>query len=123
MILYLDKVWINRLDTGESFSAYSGDDRERQKFHDGNVELYAGGRLRSYSLAGEQGQFTITLRELSLDAIAQLESWIGIAVVVRDHRGQRFFGVYFAVQTAAMKEIGYYTAAIQLRLISYNEAV
>ncbi|MEV4197008.1 hypothetical protein [Micromonospora globbae] len=94
--LNLDRVWINRLDTGEAVAAQSWD-RSQSYEKDGEVRTYAGGRQRAISAEGERGTFAFTLRKLPLSAVELLRSWKGLAVQVRDHRGQRWTGVYFTV--------------------------
>jgi hypothetical protein len=97
--LTLVKVFVNRLDTGEAVSANSEPGRGRGHQLAGEVRTYAGGRQRAIATAGLRGQFKVVLRQVSLTTLAVLESWIGVPVQVRDHRGQRFFGVFFAVDT------------------------
>ncbi|MEU4367559.1 hypothetical protein [Micromonospora chersina] len=95
-MLILDRVWINRLDTGEAVAAKSWD-RSPTYDMDGEVRTYAGGRQRSITTEGERGAFSFTLRKLPLATVEVLRSWKGIAVQVRDHRGQSWVGVYFQV--------------------------
>lgn len=95
-VLILDKVWIHRLDTGESVAAGSWD-RSQSYDMDGDVDTYAGGRQRSSAVEGERGMFACTLRKVSGPTVLTLREWKGRAVQVRDHRGQRWVGVYFAV--------------------------
>lgn len=94
--LILDRVWIHRLDTGEAVAAKSWD-RSPNYEQDGEVRTYGGGRQRAIGVAGERGTFGVTLRQVSLATVEVLRSWKGLAVQVRDHRGQRWVGVYFAV--------------------------
>lgn len=95
--LYLDRVWINRWDSGESLSAQSAPKRGRAYAMDGEVRRYAGGRDRAVTQAGRRGLFEVTLRRVSFADVQRLESWMGMPVQVRDHRGQLFVGVFFEV--------------------------
>jgi hypothetical protein len=119
--LTLDRVWVNRMDSGESVSAMSGVARSRQHDMAGEVRTYAGGRQRSVTTEGERGQFAFTLRLVSQDAIDTLREWKGLDVQVRDHRGQRFFGVYFAVNVIELREATLYDVAIELRTVTVVE--
>ncbi|MCX5066898.1 hypothetical protein OOJ91_13685 [Micromonospora lupini] len=126
--LILDRVWINRLDTGEAVSAGSVD-RSQQYEQDGEVITFAGGRQRAVATEGERGTFGVTLRRVSLATVGKLRDWMGVAVLVRDHRGQRWTGVFFTVMpseppvapgpTAAY----WYDVALTLRTITAAEGV
>ncbi|WP_435233372.1 hypothetical protein [Micromonospora aurantiaca (nom. illeg.)] len=95
--LILDRLWINRLDTGEAVAAKSWD-RSPSYDMDGEVRSYAGGRQRSISTEGERGSVSFTLRKLPLATVELLRSWMGLAVQVRDDRGQCWVGVFFQVR-------------------------
>jgi hypothetical protein len=118
--LTLGKIWINRLDTGEAVSAQSAD-RAQDYEMAGEVRTFAGGRQRAFGRVGEVGQFAFTLRVVSLATIVVLRSWEGIAVQVRDHRGQRFFGTYFGVKVGEHKGTALYDVAIALHVVSVAE--
>lgn len=121
--LNLTKVWVNLLATGATVSAQSGPDRGRQHDQAGEVRTYAGGRQRSITTAGERGQFTVTLVDVSLTTVELLRGWIGQPVQLRDHRGQRFFGVFYAVNVIEAKDPVYYNVAIDLRTLTVAEGV
>lgn len=126
--LLLDRVWINRLDTGEAVSAKSWD-RSQSYAMDGDVVAFAGGRQRAVSVEGEQGSFSVTLRGVSLETVDTLRSWKGLPVLARDHRGQQWTAVFFTVTpieplvapgaTAAY----WYDVALTLRTITAAEGV
>lgn len=120
--LTLDRVWINRMDSGEAVAAYSWD-RSQGYDQDGTVETYAGGRQRSITVEGERGTFSVTLRDVSLATVELLRSWIGLGVQVRDHRGQRWFGVFHAVNPSEHKDPTLYDAAITVRTVTVVEGV
>lgn len=121
--LQLDRVWIHRLDTAEAVSARSGTDRARSHDMDGEVRTYAGGRQRAFTKAGERGQFGVTLRLVTQPTIDVLRSWQGIPVQVRDHRGQRFVGVYFGVDVGERREVSYYDVRLTIRTLTAPEGV
>ncbi|MET8908392.1 hypothetical protein [Micromonospora sp. NPDC004551] len=123
-ILNLTQVWINRLDTGEAVSAYSAPGRDRSQSKQGEVRTYAGGRQRAITKAGARGAFDFTLRRVTLAQVELLESWIGIPVQVRDHRGQRFFGVFFEVPAVEHQDDrNRYDVPLALRTITAAEGV
>lgn len=120
--LELRHVWINLLSTGIAVHAYSSD-RGRETGVDGEVRKYAGGRLRAVSSVGTRGTFAFKLRDLSDADIERLKSWYGQPVVVRDHRGRRYFGVYFGLQESERKTKTLWDAALVLQEITYSEGV
>lgn len=119
--LTLTKVWVNRLDTGEAISAVSTPTRNRAHGIAGDVRTYAGGRQRAVSVAGERGQFDVTLRFVSLTTIDTLRAWVGIPVQIRDHRGQRFFGVFFDVPPQEHRSPLDYDVTLSLRVVTAAE--
>ncbi len=119
--LNLDRVWVNRWDTGQAVSGHSTG-RGRMRGMEGEVRRYAGGRQRSFTAAGLHGTFAFTLRQVSLATIDLLETWVGLPVQVRDHRGQRFVGVFYAVVPA---EVGVkeWDVALELHTVTVVEGV
>ena len=121
--LILDRVWVNRLDSGQAVSAQSGTDRARSHAMDGEVRTYAGGRQRAYTTVGERGQFEVTLRMVSQATIDVLRSWIGVPVQVRDARGQRFVGIYFEVPVSELRSAAFYDVRLSVRTLTVAEGV
>lgn len=93
---------------------------------DGNVKSYANGRRRAVQQAGVNHQFIFTLRDVSdlpitLSApgsgiivpfeLIQVE-WVGVRVVVRDHRGRYFEGIYFTAGITDRKTPHLYDIAL-----------
>lgn len=122
-VLNLTKVWINRLDSGLAVSAQSDPTRTRVHAVDGEVSTWAGGRQRASVAEGERGSFSVTLVLLSLSTVETLRSWKGAPVQVRDARGQKFFGVFFAVPIKERREAGYYDVELQLSIVTVTEGV
>lgn len=120
--LQLRQVWINLLSTGAAVHAYSSD-RGRETSVDGEVRKYAGGRLRAISSVGTRGSFAFKLRDVTDNDIEVLKTWYGKPVVVRDHRGRRYFGVFFAVNESERKDTTLWDASINLQEITYIEGV
>jgi len=121
-VLALSKLWVNRMDNGQAVSAQSAG-RGRNHDQAGEVRTYAGGRQRSVTIAGERGQFSFRLLDVSLATVELLRTWIGADVQVRDHRGQRFFGVFFGVNIVEYKDPSFYDVAIVLRTVTVVEGV
>lgn len=122
-VLTLTKVWVNRLDNGAAVSAQSGIARSRQHSVDGEVSTWAGGRQRASIADGERGQFAVTLRLLPLSTVDLLRTWAGIPVQVRDARGQRFFGTFFAVVVNENRETTLYDVDLTLLTLTVTEGV
>jgi hypothetical protein len=118
--LELRQVWINLLSTGAAVHAYSSD-RGRGTSVDGEVRKFAGGRLRGISSEGQRGQFTFKLRDVTNDDIETLKSWYGRPVIVRDHRGRRYFGLYFSVDENERKAIDLWDVTLTVQEITYVE--
>lgn len=122
-LLALDKVWINRLDTGEAISAPSAPDRGQTFATQLEVRTYANGRRRSISARGEQGTLTFRLVPVSRDTKDLLRTWAGVAVQVRDNRGQKWYGVFAGVDVGEFLQVGMYTASITLQTTTVTEEV
>lgn len=118
----LTKVWINRYDTGEAVSAQSSGRAQGYEVA-GEIRTYAGGRQRSITEEGERGQFALILRSLTLATVNTLRAWQGVTVQVRDHRGQRWFGVYHAVSIDEVKDPALYDVALAVRVVSADEGM
>jgi hypothetical protein len=118
----LAKVFVNLLETGEYITAFSTG-RSRAYGIPGEVRSYAGGRQRAVTRAGTSTTFAVTLRDLTLAQVTTLEEWAGHAVLVRDHRGQSFTGVYFGV--AVDEDYGpvLYDASIEVRSLTVEAGV
>lgn len=121
--LSLTKVWVNQLTDGAAISAQSAPQRARGHDVAGEVRTYAGGRQRAISTEGERGKFVFSMVDVSLATVEALRGWITHPVQVRDHRSQRFFGVYFAVDVAETKDPSLYNVSIELRTVTTVEGV
>lgn len=119
--LTLTKVFLNRLDNGESVAAPSTD-RGQSYSMDGEVRSYAGGRQRFFGTTGEHGTFQVTLRRLTLAQVATLRTWKGLAVQLRDRRGQSITGTFTTVTLKEWPDL-LYDAAITINLVTYPDEV
>lgn len=123
MVLTLSKVWVNLLSTGVAVSAQSAPGRT-QAFTTGvEVRTYASGRQRAISAVGERGELPFTLVATSVGTRDTLRSWVGQAVQVRDHRGQKWFGTYAGVTVSEYQQTDLYAVAFTLLLTSVVEGV
>lgn len=119
----LTRLWINRLDSGEAVSAQAGRDGS-QTFTDGvEVSTLASGRQRAISVVGERGTVIRTLTSVTLATVTLLRTWKGIAVQLRDHRGQKWYGVFGEVQIIEHMPTTEYSVQISLRTITQTEGV
>ncbi|MFI5833218.1 hypothetical protein ACIA5A_06025 [Micromonospora sp. NPDC051300] len=117
--LTLTRLWINLLADGSAISAYSSD-RSRSYTVPTDVRTYAGGRQRAVTAEGAKRQFEFTLTPVIAATVTQLEAWAGQTVQVRDHRGQRFYGVYATVGVGELRD-GTYTASISLQGVTVEQ--
>lgn len=120
--LTLTAVWLNLVSTGESVSAPSTG-RSQSYSMDGEVRTYAGGRQRFIGQEGEHGQFTVTLRLLSLATVTRLRTWKGQTVLFRDRRGQLMYGVFTQVTPSTEWKDGRYDVEVALRLVTQDPGV
>lgn len=122
--LTLTKLWLNLLSSGQAISAYGQIGRTSQFNVDGEVRTFAGGRQRSVTIEGEQSSYSFVLQDVSLAVRDVLRAWFGQNVIVRDHRGQAFQGVFYAVDVAERTyEVDLYEIAITLRSTTTPEGV
>lgn len=121
--LTLTKLFINLLATGQAVSGSSDPSRTQQHDMQGEVRTYAGGRQRSVTQEGVRGTFGFQLVAVSKTDVDTLTSWIGQTVTVRDHRGQRFVGVYYGVEIGEYPDPLLWSAGIQLNAVTVSEGV
>jgi hypothetical protein len=124
-VLTLDKLWINRVDTGEAIAATSSPTDRSQGFaRQVTVREYATGRLRSISTGtASRGQLVYRLMKIDYATKELLITWAGVAVQVRDYRGQKWFGTFSDVDVTEYEQPGYYTAGFTLTTITVVEGV
>lgn len=115
-VLVLDRVWVNLLSSGAAVSGRTKPQRPSTFSVDGDVLTFAGGRQRAVTNEGEQILFSWTFVDMTLDDRDQLRVWQGLNVIVRDHRGQWFTGVYLQVDvTERETEASLYEISLSLR--------
>jgi hypothetical protein len=95
--LTLNKMWVNLVSTGAGVSGQAAIGRTEDYTLPGEVRTYAGGRRRSITSVGEVGTYKWQYRLVPRTTVDTLHSWIGLLVQVRDTRGRRLFGAYFAL--------------------------
>jgi hypothetical protein len=114
---------LNRTDTGEAISGASGRDRATTYSMEGERRKYANGRLRAVGTVGVAGEVTRTMVALDYASKEKLISWLGVNCQLRDHRGNRWFGVFFAVNVSEYMRPDLYAAAITLLTTTTVEGV
>lgn len=120
--LTLRQLWINLVATGEGVS-YPTVGRSVTRELGGEIQDYAGGRQRFIGNSSDRGQFQVTLRRLTLTQVLALETWRGQVVLVRDHRGQGFYGVFPGLDRVEHKIATLYDATITLQFVTADEGV
>lgn len=121
--LILPKVFVDLVSTWETVSAYSGGERSRSATVEGEWRTFANGRQRSVGTEGVKELFAFKLRDISLSTFNTLKTWISQLVQVRDHRGQQFYGTFFALNLIESKDFNLYDVEIQIGVVTFNEAV
>lgn len=120
-MITLRKLWIHLIDTGIGLSFYTSFDRGISKSMQGEVRTYAGGRQRSVSAVGVKETLTLTLKNVDQTSIDTLETWFGQTVCVRDHRGRRWFGVFYALEIADRRKKTMHDVGITIYEVTYTE--
>lgn len=113
-ILTLNKLWLNRMDTGAAISGASGRTPAAGYSMEGDVRTYASGRRRAISTAGTKIEVQRTLVALDYDTKELLITWLGASVQLRDYRGNKWFGVFFDVQVNEYMRPDLYSATFTL---------
>jgi hypothetical protein len=121
--LTLSKLWINRMDTGESISGASGRERSTGYSVDGSVRTYASGRRRAVAVVGLRAEVTRTMVMVDYATKELLVSWIGALVQMRDHRGNKWFGVFYGVEVNEYMRTDLYSVAVTLQVTTTVEGV
>lgn len=117
----LRKTWIHLIDTAVGLSFYTAQERSQSKSIQGEVRTYAGGRQRSVSTIGTRSQVGIQLRQVIQTDIDTLTSWFGQTVCVRDHRGRRWFGVFYALDITDRQKKTLHDVNITIYTVTYTE--
>lgn len=120
--LTLTKVFVNNVATGTAVSGWSARGRSEAYEAPGETRTYAGGRRRAIVGAGEAGSYSFQLRRISRTDVETLRGWVGQTVQVRDTKGRRFFGVYFAVDVIEYMD-SKWDVAIKLSVVTWPEGV
>lgn len=123
-VLTLTKIFINLVSTGTAVSAQSAPDRGGTYTAQGAVVSNAGGRRRSITGPGRGATFAFTLILVPDTDRLTLMSWVGQTVLVRDHRGQAFYGVFYGLESKEYKsKLTKYEVAITLYVVDVVEGV
>jgi hypothetical protein len=122
-ILTLNKLWINRMDTGEGIAGASGRTPTTGYSIDGAVRTYASGRRRAVSVAGLKTEVTRSMVALDFATKEKLIGWLGANVQMRDARGNKWFGVFFDVAVSDYMRPDLYSVAVSLLTTTTVEGV
>ena len=106
--LILNKTWIHLASSGETeFVSGLRDPAESDtRSVTGRVSQYLGGRQRGITQQGVASVWPFTMRGVLGSDTDKLASWMsqGAAVLVRDNRGRRMYGILLAVPRTPWKE-------------------
>lgn len=120
-MITLRKLWIHLIDTGVGLSFYTAPERSQSKSISGEVRTYAGGRQRSVSSIGTRSQVTVQLRQVTETDINTLTSWFGQTICMRDYRGRRWFGVFYALDIVDRRKKTLHDVNLTLYTVTYVE--
>ncbi len=124
-IINLRTVWLNdasNLDDKISLPSMSA--LEVATTAEGSVRQYASGRRRVIT-RGQAGK-TASLSVVGADraTVTWLENHVGELLCVRDDRGRKFYGVYFAVGVAEHGPSKVYgNLSLEIQQVTFSEAV
>jgi hypothetical protein len=121
--LVLNALWLNLADTGEGLSGASGRDRQTTAEMAGDVETLANGRQRAFAVAGVKVSVTRRMVGISFAQKEKLMTWLGRNVQMRDHRGNKWHGVFYAVSVDEYMRPDLYAATITLLVTTTVEGV
>lgn len=121
--LNLQRLWLNRTDTGQGISAASDRDRSTGYAIAGEVRTYASGRRRAVAVAGVEVDVSRTFVALDNPTKEQLITWLGVHCQLRDHRGNKWFGVFFKVDVGEYMLPTLYQATVTLLVTTTVEGV
>lgn len=120
----LPRTFIHHVPDGAFVAAATRPNPTRDTAVEGQVEVFAEGRLRPVSLEGELGQFGFGLLLVPHVDLLTIESWKGHTVLVRERFGQAFYGSYFKVGAVPVRgRPGRYTVSITLERSTFTEGV
>lgn len=115
------QTWVTLVATGQSVKGYTARGRSREASREGETRRMAGGRFRAVGTLGTRRAQQFALRDVSMSDIETLEAWIGQLVLVRDNRGRRMFGTYWAVPYTDRQDPNYYDVALNVTEATYEE--
>lgn len=122
--LILNKTWITFATTGLSVTGYRDGDDGDSRGVAGRIATYSGGRQRAITTEGVFGEWTFTLRQVTVGDTEIMFARLGQTVLVRDNRGRKMYGVLLEAPRKPWKEaLDTYDVDIVLRLVTFPEDV
>jgi hypothetical protein len=120
-VLALNRLWLNLVATGEGVSGTSNRRKTQEFGVGGQIVKGANGRLRGTSVAGETGEFPYTYMLASAAVRDKLRGWQGQLVLARDHRGQKWYGMYFGLNVTEYMPADLCQVSFTLQMVTYVE--
>ncbi len=120
-ILQLNRLWLNRMDTGEGISGASGRMPSTSYAMDGAVRTYSSGRRRAFSTTGLKVEVPRQMVALDYATKELLVTWLGVYCLMRDYRGGKWHGVFYDVAVSEYMRSDLYAATITLLVTTTDE--
>jgi len=90
-----------------------------------DIRTYAGGRRRVISTAGDVKQIAVGFERMSRQSYLDLRDMVGVAVLFRDQRQRRMFGMFRDVSGTelAVRDGEVFNVTITIESLTVSEAV
>jgi hypothetical protein len=121
--LTLDKLWINLMADGTGISGASNRAKTRTVGTEASVRTYANGRQRGVTSVGTRRSNPYTLVAVGQATIDTLETWLGLSVMVRDNRGQKWIGLFAEMDISEYMRTDLYRVGFTLLGVTAAEGV
>jgi hypothetical protein len=115
----LNELWIHDAADLSNYRTLYTSDRSDDTAQSGEVRAYASGRLRVVTRNVQTRTFARTLRRVVPDDLAQLEAWLGVEVMVRDHMSRLDYAVFFNLGVSDWKDRTAFDVAVTFQMVTH----
>lgn len=119
----LDRLWLHTASDLSTYRRFFTSGRSDDRSITGDVRTYANGRLRIVSRVGAKQQLGVTLEQVTDADLVTLESWRGVLLYLRDHRGRTLFGTYFSMKVDDYLDRSGYAVSVTFQQVTSTVAV
>lgn len=119
----LSTVWLTDASTPSSSVQVTATAITDSPAVNGQVRVYANGRLRSITTAGTPRQIGLTIILAAPTVISWLEARIGQTVLVRDPFGLKRYGVFYGWDRSQAPYGAYSDLPVKLYEVTFSEGV